>query len=646
MLAAFGVGFAAATAPAKESPIVARHHIDEASRPAYERLRRRQTLARLRLAILVGLPFLAGAFVLNALLAPVQMRERLGAYALLGVSYLLPLGLARWRRAAVHAQALALAYVGALAGSLLHILSLSHSPTDLGVLAGPMTCVMINSTLFFPWGPAAQAMISGALTLGYGAVMWPALALSGVRGVNVLVGIAAGATLSVIGAFVLERARRAEFNERRRVRVLAAQRRQLLEVGHALRGTLDCDAIAQRLVQHALHLIAADGIVLHLLDPQAGRYRVAAVAGHDRFGELVGTVWDEAVGARVAGTVAPIEVGEGLASPLESLLAAARVPLGTRRLLLASIGPASAPTGFLAWHRSQVLAFDGGHHLVAQGIADQAYTALAAARLYEDAARASRLKSEFVSTMSHELRTPLNVIMGYSQLLGQTLPSDPETTRALDAVRRSSLELLDLVEATLDLGRLEAGRDSVREESVRLRDLFDELAREMAPVPRAGGVLLSWDAGDTTTIVVDRRKLKTVLKNLVGNALKFTPAGSVRVEARMAGVACRLRVTDTGIGIRPEDQELVFEMFRQADSSDSRRHGGTGLGLYIVRQLLRTLSGSIDLESRPGYGSTFTVTLPAAGAGQRPRPAPEAGERGSAERSTAGEKPHAADALS
>jgi signal transduction histidine kinase len=266
--------------------------------------------------------------------------------------------------------------------------------------------------------------------------------------------------------------------------------------------------------------------------------------------------------------------------------------------------------------------FTRSERLAAQGIADQAFTALSAARLYEDAARASRLKSEFVSTMSHELRTPLNVIMGYNQILNETLPPDPETTHALDAVRRASNELLDLVEATLDLGRLETGRERVCEETLAVRDLFGELAHEFAAVPRAAGVALIWDEGTNPTITVDRRKLRTVLKNLAGNALKFTPAGSVRVECRQAGTHCRFRVIDTGIGIGPEDQAAVFEMFRQADSSDTRRYGGTGLGLYIVRRLVGLLGGEVTLESTPGRGSTFTVTVPLGGsAGSRQRSA-------------------------
>jgi signal transduction histidine kinase len=172
-----------------------------------------------------------------------------------------------------------------------------------------------------------------------------------------------------------------------------------------------------------------------------------------------------------------------------------------------------------------------------------------------------------------------------------------------------------MIDATLDLGRLESGQQRVDEQTVGLRALFDELAGEFAGVPRAAGVTVSWDVPDGATIVVDRKKLRIIVKNLVGNALKFTPAGGVRVEARCADATCRLRVIDTGIGIRAEDQALVFEMFRQADSSDSRRFGGTGLGLYIVRRLLDLLGGRVTLESTPGIGTTFIVTLPVAGTG-------------------------------
>jgi signal transduction histidine kinase len=232
----------------------------------------------------------------------------------------------------------------------------------------------------------------------------------------------------------------------------------------------------------------------------------------------------------------------------------------------------------------------------------------------KDGAPPTRLRTEFVSAMSHKLRTPLNVIMGYSHILSELVPPGDETSRALDAVQRASHELIDLVEATLELGHLAEGAERASRQSVPIRDLFDELARDFAVVPHPASVVLVWEPGRAPVLSTDRRKLKAVLKNLIGNALKFTPAGSVRVECRVVTDACELRVIDTGIGIRREEQAAVFELFRQTGSPDSPRLRA-GHGLYLVRQLVQVLGGRVSVESAPGHGSIFTVTLPLHGRG-------------------------------
>jgi signal transduction histidine kinase len=443
------------------------------------------------------------------------------------------------------------------------------------------------------------------------------------RATNVATSLAVSMALSIMGAIVLERSRASAFVDRQRVRALAVQRRRLIDVGRDVRSTLLADEIARRVVGHAKRLVAADGVLFALRAPADPRYRIVATAGAGRFERFAELEWSDDFTRALCAAFPPCDVREVPGGALDGAVMPLFEPLAIRRTLIAAVGPHPAPPAFVAWLRNDAVPFTRAERMAAQGIADQACTALAAARLYDDAARASRLKSEFVSTMSHELRTPLNVIMGYNQILDETLPRDPETTHALDAVRRASNELLDLVEATLDLGRLESGRENVHEDVLRVRDLFDELAREFVAVPRAVGVALEWDAGDDPTLVVDRRKLKTVLKNLTANALKFTPAGSVRVDCCQVGDRCRFRVLDTGIGIPAKDQAAVFEMFRQADSSDSRRYSGTGLGLYIVRHLVRLLGGEVTLESTPGRGSIFSVTLPLVGstAGTRERSA-------------------------
>jgi signal transduction histidine kinase len=244
---------------------------------------------------------------------------------------------------------------------------------------------------------------------------------------------------------------------------------------------------------------------------------------------------------------------------------------------------------------------------IAAGIAHVASMTLENARLVTQLEETSRLKTEFVSTMSHELRTPLNVILGYVEMARDT-DAPMASDACIERIETSARDLLGLIEHTLEVGRIDAGCDEARMERVALGPLWRTIGSGCERLPRKPGVTLEWpDAGDVT-IETDPRKLTVVVRNLVGNALKFTERGAVTADVSLVERAVVLRVHDTGIGIPPEEQATVFEMFRQVAGPDDRR--GSGLGLYIVRRFVEQMGGTIELESTPGAGSTFTVTLP------------------------------------
>jgi signal transduction histidine kinase len=229
-----------------------------------------------------------------------------------------------------------------------------------------------------------------------------------------------------------------------------------------------------------------------------------------------------------------------------------------------------------------------------------------------ESARANASKSEFLATVSHELRTPLNIILGYTDLLLEgAFDTEPERHDALQRVRQQSRQLLDLIQAMLDLNRLEAGGIQLVIETFAVAELFDHLRRNLPTNWAKAGVALHWgDAVPEVTLHSDRGKLESILRNLIHNALKYTEDGEVRVSAEKdGGRRLRFTVADTGQGIATEDLPRIFEMFGQG-SSGPPRGGGVGLGLYIVAQLAAALGGEIAVESRLGSGSRFTVTVP------------------------------------
>ncbi len=229
--------------------------------------------------------------------------------------------------------------------------------------------------------------------------------------------------------------------------------------------------------------------------------------------------------------------------------------------------------------------------------------------------QASNLKSLFLANMSHEFRTPLNAILGYTHMLlhGVSGEMTAPQQKSLQRVDSNARHLLSIINEILDITRIEAGRMPLHLGEVRLKELVAEVMSELEPIiARSGVKVTSKVHKGTPAILSDRQKLKQIVLNLLGNALKFTPRGSVTVTCSPAPSekAVRIVVKDTGIGIPAGERDKVFEDFRQVDNSPTRQYGGTGLGLSIVRRLVSMLEGRIVLTSEVGEGSTFTVTVP------------------------------------
>ena len=240
--------------------------------------------------------------------------------------------------------------------------------------------------------------------------------------------------------------------------------------------------------------------------------------------------------------------------------------------------------------------------------------------------RATKLKSKFLASMSHELRTPLNAIVGFSDLLADGTPGqlNDKQKRFVDHIKQGSAHLLQLINDILDLSKIEAGQLELRCEDFQVCDALPEVLSTIRPLAMAKNIQVEQTLPTGVSVHADRVRFKQILYNLLSNAVKFTPkGGKISIACCQAGPEVSLSVTDTGIGIRPQDQQLIFEEFRQVEGNGSEAaQQGTGLGLAITKRLVEQQRGKISVHSEPGKGTRFTFTLPAARTAAVPSPHP------------------------
>jgi signal transduction histidine kinase len=501
---------------------------------------------------------------------------------------------------------------------------------------------MLVTALLVPWGRQLQT-VSVAFTLVILYAVFFAVhgtsELQGAQASHRWLGPLLAGLLSVVGAAVAERVRRSVFEHERQLRASAEHLRQEVEVDEALArvgqeliALPDTRRILDALCRLTTEVLACDASHTYLWDAERAHYQAAAGYGDTpeqwealrlvRYPQRLLAGFQQHIGA------ADVEQYFLDESPVQP--SALLRQFDTRVVLCVALRRGGKLIGVQsAEHRTRRVAFTPQQVRIARGIAHLASLALETARLVEELEAADRLKSEFIATMSHELRSPLNIIIGYHELLldGGFGPLTAPQRDPLHRADRSARELLDLINATLDLSRLEAKRITLELSDVAIADLMDELGRELIDKPDRPQVAIEWSTPpDVPRLRTDRVKLKMVLKNLGENALKFTAQGSVVLEAAARDDGVEFRISDTGLGIAREAQALIFEPFRQIDPAGGHVRGGAGLGLYIVKQLLAVLGGRITLHSEVGQGSTFRVWLPLVAPLQTPQPAQDAAD--------------------
>lgn len=398
------------------------------------------------------------------------------------------------------------------------------------------------------------------------------------------------------------------------------------QITRNIRRTLDLDIIWQQTVDSLGEALQVERCIICPYQSSSTKVQVIAEYCQPNLGSMLGLEIDmpsEPGFAQALATLQPIVV-EKPQHPL----------FNQQRMLVVTTCYQDQPNGLIAVTLSKICSQITPEELeLAKEVADQLGTAIAHATLYKEleqarqqAEQATRRIREFLANVTHELRTPLNGIIGFLKLILEGMADDPEEqTQFLQEAHKSSIYLLDIINDMLDIARIEAGKMELELRSITLDELFSDLESFMGP--QAEGRKLSFriqmpPTSDEIIVYGDYQRLKQVMLNLVGNAIKFTHEGGITISAdvvrkkvtfqdqQFPGMV-RVRVADTGIGVSLDKQDKLFQLFSQVDSSRTRQYGGTGLGLAISQKLVEAMGGEVNFYSLgEGLGSTVTFTVP------------------------------------
>jgi signal transduction histidine kinase len=395
------------------------------------------------------------------------------------------------------------------------------------------------------------------------------------------------------------------------------------EVGRAVSSTLDLKVVLKTIVDRAVELSGTDGGSIFYYREDIGRFELGETSGLAE--EVVETYRTLDIAAGRTGLSEAIETRQPLQVPditkrSSNPLRDAALESGLRAVLIVPLLGGEGPLGALVLQRREPGAFSKAVVGLMQNLADQSVIALENARLFEEIAEkgreleiASQHKSQFVANMSHELRTPLAAILGYAELMEEGFYGgmSEKSLDALKRIRSNGRHLLGLINTVLDIAKIESGQFSLNLTDYALAGVVETVRAATESLAEAKKLALKTDvANDMPTGLGDEQRLTQVLLNLVGNAIKFTDTGEVRVSATATNGHFAVSVTDTGPGIPAEEQNRIFEQFHQVDNSNTKAKGGTGLGLAIAKQIVEMHGGRIWVESTPGRGATFQMELP------------------------------------